>query len=92
MFFIIKTTNYVSTRFFKLQLAASLLNVSLDHEAFIYTYIFLFASSECPDGTFGADCGSMCHCADAVPCDKVTGECPDGCAPGWVTLECDEGE
>lgn len=37
----------------------------------------------CPQGTFGEQCEYQCHCPVGTECDAVTGQCPDGCAPGW---------
>ncbi|KAL4235661.1 Protein tyrosine phosphatase [Mactra antiquata] len=37
----------------------------------------------CPQGTFGEQCEYRCHCPVGTECDPLTGQCPDGCAPGW---------
>lgn len=47
---------------------------------------------DCIDGTFGQQCENRCYCANNVPCDKNTGECPSGgCQPGYVGSQCAQG-
>ncbi|PVD25283.1 hypothetical protein C0Q70_15783 [Pomacea canaliculata] len=44
----------------------------------------------CEGGSYGADCNSSCgHCKDNAPCDPISGNCPDGCAPGYTGDRCD---
>ncbi|XP_061180745.1 uncharacterized protein LOC133189382 isoform X1 [Saccostrea echinata] len=50
---------------------------------------------KCKRRRFGKDCNSTCgHCANNIPCDDVTGSCPDGnCSPGWkhtTDRKCDQ--
>lgn len=49
------------------------------------------SSIACPVGSFGYDCQAKCsvHCAVPGRCDRVTGECEDGCQPGWKGVTCD---
>ncbi|XP_067673169.1 uncharacterized protein [Haliotis asinina] len=43
----------------------------------------------CSDHWFGQDCDKQCHCAYRSDiCDKVTGECESGCAPGYNGTDC----
>ncbi|XP_052778200.1 receptor-type tyrosine-protein phosphatase S-like isoform X1 [Mya arenaria] len=37
----------------------------------------------CPDGSFGYKCKFRCRCRDDEPCDKFSGSCYNGCAPGF---------
>lgn len=50
------------------------------------------SSIACPVGSFGYDCQAKCsvHCAVPDRCDRVTGECEDGCQPGWKGVTCDK--
>ncbi|WAQ98314.1 SREC-like protein [Mya arenaria] len=42
-------------------------------------------STECDDGRFGTGCFGTCgHCLDGLPCNKRTGYCDQGYAPGWT--------
>ncbi|TKR76985.1 hypothetical protein L596_018039 [Steinernema carpocapsae] len=44
---------------------------------------------DCPIGTWGFDCESKCHCADAFPCDFSTGFCSNTkCAKGYTGSNC----
>ncbi|WAQ98867.1 hypothetical protein MAR_023240 [Mya arenaria] len=49
---------------------------------------------ECEDGRFGKGCFGTCgHCLDGLACNKTTGFCDQGCAPGWTALPtCKHGE
>lgn len=48
---------------------------------------------ECHDGTFGPECQHACHCAGGMPCNKTSGECPNGdCEPGWEPTTCSQRE
>ncbi|XP_033738965.1 receptor-type tyrosine-protein phosphatase epsilon-like, partial [Pecten maximus] len=48
-------------------------------------------SEECDKGRFGHECSVTCGaCRDNVPCDHVTGICPNGCADGWTKPSCNE--
>ncbi|XP_071106726.1 uncharacterized protein [Haliotis cracherodii] len=43
----------------------------------------------CSDYWFGMNCNQQCHCGDrAEICDKGTGECQSGCAPGFQGTNC----
>lgn len=50
------------------------------------------SSTACPVGSFGYDCQERCsiHCAVPDRCDRVTGECQDGCLAGWKGVTCDK--
>ncbi|XP_052791596.1 receptor-type tyrosine-protein phosphatase kappa-like [Mya arenaria] len=53
--------------------------------------------AECDDGRFGTGCFGTCgHCLDGLPCNKRTGYCDQGYAPGWTAeptckQECQDG-
>ncbi|XP_046552770.1 receptor-type tyrosine-protein phosphatase mu-like isoform X6 [Haliotis rubra] len=43
----------------------------------------------CSDGWFGEDCDKQCHCSQNTEvCDKITGQCLSGCAPGYMGTDC----
>ncbi|XP_046566122.1 protein draper-like [Haliotis rubra] len=43
----------------------------------------------CSDGWFGEDCDKQCHCfVNTEICDKITGQCLSGCAPGYMGTDC----
>ncbi|KAK7485812.1 hypothetical protein BaRGS_00022912 [Batillaria attramentaria] len=46
--------------------------------------------TECPEGTYGADCSTTCTCnsQNTVSCDKATGSC--SCDAGWEGFTCDD--
>ncbi|KAK7089831.1 hypothetical protein V1264_024401 [Littorina saxatilis] len=38
----------------------------------------------CDDEYYGTNCTTQCgNCKNGDPCDKSSGECPNGCQPGW---------
>ncbi|XP_038066566.1 multiple epidermal growth factor-like domains protein 6 [Patiria miniata] len=45
--------------------------------------------TECPAGTFGAECTQSCHCQSGA-CNGFTGEClgASGCSTGWSGTNC----
>ncbi|XP_038069293.1 tyrosine-protein kinase receptor Tie-2-like [Patiria miniata] len=47
----------------------------------------------CPVGYYGLNCVSKCHCYNNAACDKYTGYCSVGCAPGFtcVSRQCEPG-
>ncbi|XP_062573665.1 protein draper-like isoform X3 [Saccostrea cucullata] len=49
-----------------------------------------FCGQECTSGTYGVDCKYQCsgHCLNGLPCNHVTGKCPDKCAAGWTGNFC----
>lgn len=57
-------------------------------------YVFGIGSlhllSECANGYFGLNCGSLCsgHCESNDPCDHVSGVCPGGCQDGYMEQYC----
>ncbi|XP_046561539.1 platelet endothelial aggregation receptor 1-like isoform X2 [Haliotis rubra] len=43
----------------------------------------------CSDGWFGEDCEIQCHCSlNTEVCNKITGQCLSGCAPGYMGTDC----
>ncbi|XP_046563504.1 protein draper-like, partial [Haliotis rubra] len=43
----------------------------------------------CSDGWFDEDCDKQCHCSlNTEVCDKITGQCLSGCAPGYMGPDC----
>lgn len=58
---------------------------------FIYIYFFFACLfSECPEGSFGANCQLKCNCHNSSTCDRVTGTCQ--CSPGYYGHLCEHGE
>ncbi|XP_071799478.1 receptor-type tyrosine-protein phosphatase F-like [Asterias amurensis] len=51
-------------------------------------YQGLECKTDCDDGTYGANCAQICHCADGVSCDGTTGECDGDCAAGHKGVNC----
>ncbi|XP_071083834.1 protein draper-like [Haliotis cracherodii] len=46
----------------------------------------------CSDGWFDEDCDKQCHCSQNTEvCDKITGQCLTGCAPGYMGINCQSG-
>ncbi|XP_022097258.1 tyrosine-protein kinase receptor Tie-1-like [Acanthaster planci] len=47
----------------------------------------------CPLGYYGLNCVTLCHCNGKAACDKHTGYCSGGCAPGYtcVSRQCESG-
>ncbi|XP_048239096.1 uncharacterized protein LOC124117040 isoform X3 [Haliotis rufescens] len=44
---------------------------------------------ECTDRFYGAQCNSRCgQCRGYAICSKTSGDCPDGCEPGWQGMTC----
>lgn len=48
---------------------------------------------ECPGGRYGHNCQRDCskHCMIKGYCNKVTGDCENGCRTGWKNSKCDLG-
>ena len=57
----------------------------------IYKKNFL---TECPEGLYGYNCDKQCNknCGDPYKCDRMTGQCKDGCQAGWTEDRCEKGE
>ena len=51
--------------------------------------MYFFTFTECEPGTYGANCGQVCECKEAISCDRVTGRCV--CKPGYHGDRCDQG-
>ncbi|XP_062605201.1 multiple epidermal growth factor-like domains protein 11 [Saccostrea cucullata] len=51
-----------------------------------------FCNKECPSWSYGLDCKYQCsgHCLNELPCNHVTGECPEKCAAGWTGTFCEK--
>ena len=45
---------------------------------------------ECPAGSYGVNCESLCRCRDDSDCHPITGQCV--CGAGWTGLACQHGE
>ena len=51
------------------------------------------AITDCDDGQYGDDCLLKCgRCVGGVPCNKSTGQCPNGCPPGLLPPLCQTGK
>lgn len=47
--------------------------------------------TDCPDGTYGKDCESQCHCQDGMHCHRRSGSCKTpGCYAGWRGHACNK--
>ncbi|XP_067685086.1 receptor-type tyrosine-protein phosphatase epsilon-like [Haliotis asinina] len=43
----------------------------------------------CSNGWFSEDCDKQCRCVNSSDiCDKITGDCPSGCFPGFNGTDC----
>lgn len=51
-------------------------------------YICTFISEECEDGKFGWKCKFNCACKNGDICNKINGECPNGCKSGYYGNGC----
>ena len=47
--------------------------------------------SECADHFFGRECSKDCHCYRNLVCNKTSGHCTEGCAPGYTGQDCQTG-
>ncbi|XP_062613006.1 multiple epidermal growth factor-like domains protein 10, partial [Saccostrea cucullata] len=47
---------------------------------------------KCESGFYGLECKRQCkgHCIRNTPCNHVTGNCDEGCAAGWIGMQCDQ--
>ncbi|XP_071800004.1 protein sidekick-2-like [Asterias amurensis] len=59
-------------------------------------YQGLECKTDCDDGTYGANCAQICHCAEGVSCNGATGQCDGDCAAGYngdnCQVQCTSGE
>lgn len=48
----------------------------------------------CPEGLYGYNCDKQCNmnCGDPGKCDRMTGQCENGCQAGWTEDRCEKGE
>ncbi|XP_071800019.1 protein sidekick-2-like [Asterias amurensis] len=51
-------------------------------------YQGLECKTDCDDGTYGANCAQICHCAEGVSCNGTTGRCDGNCAAGYKGVNC----
>ena len=48
---------------------------------------------DCEYGHYGTECRQICgNCSGAGQCDRVTGECANGCMPGYHSALCNIGK
>ena len=53
---------------------------------------WLFTYTECDIGTFGRGCREICvQCKENTTCHHINGTCMEGCNPGFIGLQCDQG-
>ena len=46
----------------------------------------------CESGTFGRECRELCgKCKGNYTCHHINGTCTEGCIPGYIGLQCDQG-
>lgn len=50
--------------------------------------LVLLQCTNCPEGTYGLDCRSICKCQNGAKCNIVDGTCK--CASGWMGEYCQE--
>ena len=58
-------------------------------------YVISNDPTECEAGQYGAECGQTCtvHCAgEGKPCDHISGQCTNGCEPGYTGERCTQGK
>ncbi|XP_071799479.1 receptor-type tyrosine-protein phosphatase F-like [Asterias amurensis] len=59
-------------------------------------YQGLECKTDCDDGTYGANCAQICHCAEGVSCIGTTGQCDGNCTEGYkgdnCQVQCTSGE
>lgn len=46
----------------------------------------------CSTGYFGIDCSRQCskNCIETNKCDRLSGQCDNGCKPGWKGGTCND--
>ena len=54
------------------------------------TITLFLRSTDCPDGTWGQNCGMACRCLNNGECDKKVGTC--NCASGYDGPRCADSE
>ena len=55
--------------------------------------IFIGPLNDCPDGYYGSECSQVCgYCLNVSHCDRVFGDCTDGCKPGYYGTMCKDGK
>ena len=55
-------------------------------------FCWLFYYIECDSGTFGRECRNICgKCKGNNQCHHINGTCMEGCHPGFIGLQCDQG-
>lgn len=70
--------------------SSNVFNLDLLSGSNVIQSVFL---TECQKWWFGDKCGQKCkgHCRDNSTCNHVTGQCDEGCDPGWTGTRCDDG-
>lgn len=48
--------------------------------------------SDCIEGYYGEECVKCHSCKNNDYCDVHSGECPNGCQPGYTGYRCDSGK
>nr|XP_022305549.1 uncharacterized protein LOC111112375 isoform X5 [Crassostrea virginica] len=58
----------------------------------VFTELCEVTVRECDDGAYGYGCVNNCsgYCLNDTPCDKETGHCDIGCAPGYINAFCSQ--
>lgn len=53
-----------------------------------FLYVSNLCYTECPPGSFGLNCSTICtgYCRD--PCNHISGICDSGCLDGWLGQHC----
>lgn len=55
-------------------------------------FTVFFHEIECSVGYFGVECRNKCseNCFETQKCDRVSGECDNGCKLGWKGGTCND--
>lgn len=57
-----------------------------------HIYVTFLNWKACPNGKYGNNCQRQCNlnCGVKARCDRITGQCEEGCQTGWKGITCDK--